>query len=148
MALYSQLDQNNKVVYIMFIEDQTITDENDIISDELFIQHMSTHHHNDFEENSRWVRSPYLREEDIDPKIRTYATSSATPKIGWTYNETTNLFDPKIPYDSWIYDESIRYWKAPIELPDQINDYAWDEDVYKADNTKGWILLTLPPNII
>jgi hypothetical protein len=35
-------------------------------------------------------------------------------------------------------------WQAPISKPDDesVNKrYIWDENVYQADNTKGWVLI-------
>jgi hypothetical protein len=31
-------------------------------------------------------------------------------------------------------------WNSPINYPDDNKSYTWDEDVYQADNSKGWIL--------
>ena len=30
-------------------------------------------------------------------------------------------------------------WQAPITKPDDDKMYHWDEDVYQADNSKGWV---------
>jgi len=38
--------------------------------------------------------------------------------------------------------DSNNDWEAPIALPDDASDdkkYYWDEDVYQADNSKGWV---------
>jgi hypothetical protein len=32
------------------------------------------------------------------------------------------------PYSSWIWSEVENSWVAPIEKPDQVNNYIWDED--------------------
>jgi hypothetical protein len=44
------------------------------------------------------------------------------------------------PYASWTLDKDTWQWNAPITYPDDDKDYSWDEDVYQADNTKGWVL--------
>jgi len=38
------------------------------------------------------------------------------------------------PYPSWIYNETIQQWEAPISMPDDGQNYVWDE------STLSWIL--------
>ena len=42
------------------------------------------------------------------------------------------------PYASWTLADTW-LWLALIVYPDNGNMYSWDEDVYQADNTKGWV---------
>ena len=68
--------------------------------------------------------------------------------IGYTWDEENEIFWPKKPFDSWVKNISTASWDAPITYPNITNDGAnpvvwnwdinWDEDVYQADNTKGW----------
>lgn len=39
------------------------------------------------------------------------------------------------PYDSWIWDDNIKEWVAPIAKPDTENTYIWDEEL------TNWILV-------
>jgi len=69
--------------------------------------------------------------------------------VGYTYDEDNDVFLKPQPYGSWVLDSNL-IWKPPIELPSDANldrdtslpmkSYTWSEDVYKADNTKGWVL--------
>ena len=59
--------------------------------------------------------------------------------IGYTYDSTNDVFYVPKPYASWTLNTSTWYWEAPISLPDDGKDYIWDEDVYQADNSKGWV---------
>jgi hypothetical protein len=44
--------------------------------------------------------------------------------IGSTWNG--NEFIPKQPYPSWIWNDSIKEWQAPVSMPkDEL--YLWDE---------------------
>jgi hypothetical protein len=43
------------------------------------------------------------------------------------------------PYPSWVLDEDTCRYEAPIPYPTDDLMYSWDENVYQADNTKGWI---------
>ena len=59
--------------------------------------------------------------------------------IGYTYDSTNDVFYVPKPYASWTLNTSTWLWVAPITYPDDGNDYIWDEDVYQADNSKGWV---------
>ena len=66
---------------------------------------------------------------------------------GYTYDFAKNKFLAPQPFASWSLDSNDD-WQAPITYPSITDDGAdpvvwhygiwWDEDVYNADNTKGW----------
>ena len=47
--------------------------------------------------------------------------------VGYTYDETRDAFIPPKPFDSWVLDEDTCCWEAPIQYPQDENDYYWDE---------------------
>jgi hypothetical protein len=54
--------------------------------------------------------------------------------IGYTYDKTNNKFYPPKPYNSWVYDEELKSWLAPVSYPDdEENKYEWNE------NEQQWI---------
>jgi len=53
--------------------------------------------------------------------------------VGYTYNETEDIFLPPKPYDSWVLDTDNAKWKAPVDLPDDGNDYTWNEETTSWD---------------
>jgi hypothetical protein len=59
--------------------------------------------------------------------------------VGHTYDKTRDAFIPPQPYPSWTLVEDTCQWEAPITYPDDDKMYYWDEDIYQADNTKGWV---------
>ena len=59
--------------------------------------------------------------------------------IGYTYDSTNDVFYEPKPYASWTLGKNSWLWNPPITHPDDEKDYIWDEDVYQADNTKGWV---------
>lgn len=64
--------------------------------------------------------------------------------IGFTYDETNDVFYPPQPYSSWTLDSNW-IWQAPLPYPVVDNEeqsYVWDEDLYQSDNTLGWVLVT------
>jgi hypothetical protein len=46
--------------------------------------------------------------------------------IGFTYNESADVFVAPKPYPSWLLDANYD-WQAPIERPADGKRYAWDE---------------------
>tara|TARA_R100000935_G_C2723402_1_gene118907 strand:+ start:200 stop:571 length:372 start_codon:yes stop_codon:yes gene_type:complete len=58
--------------------------------------------------------------------------------IGHTYDADNDVFYSPKPYTSWVL-ASTWEWGAPITYPADGKDYTWNEDVYQADNTKGWV---------
>lgn len=52
------------------------------------------------------------------------------PGMGWIW--TGSEFRPPQPYPSWLWDNSIKEWVAPIPNP-EVGFSEWDE------STKSWI---------
>jgi hypothetical protein len=63
--------------------------------------------------------------------------------IGFTWDQTNDVFYPPQPYGSWTL-SSDWVWEAPIDYPDDGNAYIWNENAYQADTadpkTEGWEL--------
>lgn len=49
--------------------------------------------------------------------------------IGFTYSPTLDAFIPPQPYPSWLLDEDICFWYAPVPMPNDGRDYRWDESI-------------------
>ena len=49
--------------------------------------------------------------------------------IGYTYDEERDAFIPPKPFESWVLDETTCLWTAPVDMPDDGQDYVWDESV-------------------
>ena len=58
--------------------------------------------------------------------------------IGYTYDTDNDVFYAPRPYASWTLADTW-LWVCPIVYPDDNKRYTWDEDVYQADNSKGWV---------
>ena len=54
--------------------------------------------------------------------------------IGYTFDEQRNAFIPPKPFNSWILNETICQWEAPVAMPNDGQMYTWDENVV------NWIL--------
>jgi hypothetical protein len=53
--------------------------------------------------------------------------------IGYSYNETADLFVCPQPFASWSLDENYD-WQAPIDYPADGKLYSWDE------SNQAWVL--------
>lgn len=49
--------------------------------------------------------------------------------IGMTYDEARDAFIDPQPYASWVLDEDLCRWKAPIDYPTDGLMYAWNEEL-------------------
>jgi hypothetical protein len=47
--------------------------------------------------------------------------------IGYSYDPQRDAFIPPKPYPSWILDETSCLWRAPIAVPQDGKQYAWNE---------------------
>jgi hypothetical protein len=71
---------------------------------------------------------------------------------GMIYDSTRDVFYLSKPYASWTLNDSTCQWEAPLNTPDGYDSnqmptgevkkpIIWDEDLYQADNTKGWVII-------
>lgn len=55
--------------------------------------------------------------------------------VGYTYDPIRDAFIPPQPFQSWSLNEQTCLWDAPVQYPQDGNDYQWDE------NTLAWVML-------
>lgn len=48
--------------------------------------------------------------------------------IGFAYDKDRDAFIPPQPYASWTLDESSCLWEAPVPMPNDGNEYGWNEE--------------------
>jgi hypothetical protein len=104
MAHYAFLDENNIVTEVIVGVDETELIEG--LSPEEWYGNFR---------NQTCVRTSY------NNKIRKQYAS-----IGFTYNQTADVFIAPKPFDSWSLDSNYD-WQAPIERPADGKKYLWDE---------------------
>ena len=51
--------------------------------------------------------------------------------IGYKYDKQRDAFIPPKRHPSWIFDETICQFKAPVELPEDKRNIEWDEENIK-----------------
>jgi hypothetical protein len=117
---YAELNENNEVIYVAYMDNEIITDENGNEVEELGIQHLHHHHGS----HRRWVRTSYRG------NFRNKYAGQ-----GDTYREDLDMFISPSPYPSWILNEITGQWEASVSYPDDGNDYTWNEE------TQSWDLI-------
>ena len=69
--------------------------------------------------------------------------------IGMIYDADNDVFYPPKPEelpdgspagDTWILNKTTWSWELPVPYPADGYNYKWDNELYKSDNTKGWVL--------
>ena len=56
--------------------------------------------------------------------------------IGYTYDFARDAFIPPKPFDSWTLNENSCLWEAPVAMPNDGQQYEWNEE------TTSWDLIT------
>tara|TARA_B100001057_G_C22145932_1_gene680034 strand:+ start:131 stop:520 length:390 start_codon:yes stop_codon:yes gene_type:complete len=59
--------------------------------------------------------------------------------VGFVYDSDKDAFYESQPHASWTLNNTTYIWEPPNAKPDDGNSYVWNESVYQADNTKGWV---------
>ena len=135
MKIFAKLDENNVVTKVVVVSNDVATNEEAGVS---------------------YLRDLY-KEPTANWKMTSYNTIGGIHKLGgtpfrknfagknYTYDQTKDAFIPPKPHPSWILNEDIWDWVAPIPYPntyinnivnihnEQIPDtYFWNEE------TKTW----------
>jgi hypothetical protein len=133
MAHFAELNSANKVLRVTVVENKDTADVNGVEKEYIGQAHLEK------------VLGGTWKQTSYNANMRgNYAGK------GYTYFVDQDLFMPPKPYTSWNMVTASATWNAPITMPSLTEEeesalkfYSWDEDVYQADNTKGWVLKTL-----
>ena len=49
--------------------------------------------------------------------------------VGYSYDETLDVFLPPKPHASWTLNETCYCWEAPVVMPDDGGRYVWVEEL-------------------
>ena len=53
--------------------------------------------------------------------------------VGYTYDETNDVFIAPKPYESWVLNTTKWIWEAPVALPSNDKQYDWNEETTSWD---------------
>jgi len=119
MAHFAQLDENNTVTQVVVVCDVDTCNEEGFEVEEIGQQFLK----NMYGEETTWLKTSY------NGNIRkNYAG------IGYKYEEKLDSFIPPKPFESWILDEDLYYYVAPVSKPQEEDKiYFWNEE------TQEWV---------
>tara|TARA_R110002126_G_scaffold72284_1_gene180693 strand:+ start:127 stop:492 length:366 start_codon:yes stop_codon:yes gene_type:complete len=120
MAHYAQVNSDGVVVQVLVMDNDMETNKGEAACIAWLQKNVN---------DDEWVKTSY------NANIRKQYAG-----IGYTYDSDKDIFIIPQPFASWSLD-SDNDWKPPITEPDDDKNYYWDEDVYNADNSKGWVLV-------
>ena len=118
MAHFAQLDENNIVLQVIVVSDESTSTEDGLENENVGIAFCRKL----LGENTNWKQTSY------NARFRkNYAG------IGYTYNEILDGFIAPKPYPSWLLDEETCRWYSPVPFPTDENRYFWNEETLTWD---------------
>ena len=139
MATFAKLDLNNIVMEVLVVHNNELLDSNGVEQEANGIAFLTN-----LTGDSLWKQTSYNTRgnvhygEDGEPD-EGIALRGNYAGIGYTYDADNDVFYEPKPYASWTLGTNSWLWNPPITYPDDDIQYVWDEDLYQADNTKGWV---------
>ena len=129
MAHFAELE-NNIVIRVTVVDNKDILDENGQESEQKGIEFCTNLL------GGTWKQTSYNTQAGQHtlggtPFRKNYAG------IGFTYDEARDAFISPKPYNSWLLNETTCNWIAPVDMPDDIKNYDWDEA------TTSWVKIVL-----
>jgi hypothetical protein len=94
---------------------------------------------NTFSDSQNWIETSYNTRGNLHYPPNSIIPDKKVPLrgnyagIGYTYDLVNDVFYAPQPYPSWILNNSTWTWEAPTSMPNDGNNYAWDEP------TLSWI---------
>lgn len=110
MAHFAQIDQNNVVLQVIVVHNNELLD-NGVESEAKGIAFCQS-----LFPGTNWVQTSYNGN-----MRKNYAG------VGFTYDAGRDAFIPPKPYSSWVLNETICRWEAPVPYPQDGKNYRWDE---------------------
>ena len=125
MAHFVKIDNSNKVVQVVVLDDKDTQDENGNEVESIGAKYL----HDGF--GGTWLRTSYNTQGNIHSLGGTPFRKNCAG-TGYTYDETRDAFIAPQPYPSWTLTEDTCLWDAPVAHPDDGKLYDWNED------TQAW----------
>jgi len=88
----------------------------------------------------QWIQTSYNTRGGVHYNPETGEPSADQSKalrknyagIGYSYDAQRDAFMPPKPYASWVLNEQTCLWDAPVAMPNDGGNYAWNE------STQAW----------
>tara|TARA_R100001163_G_scaffold54720_1_gene42050 strand:+ start:1689 stop:2195 length:507 start_codon:yes stop_codon:yes gene_type:complete len=165
MAHFAKLDENNVVLRVDVLNNEVITDENEVEQEQLGIDFLKNHYKNHYgEPDSNWKQTSYNTHLGVH-KLGGTPFRMNYAQIGGTYDPENDRFINVKPYSTYVGPNDKGSWDPPIPEPsvqtytnsegDEVRyviDYdndnirwkgmkSWDEDefnYYWNESTSSW----------
>lgn len=110
MAHYAEIDNNSKVIRVLRVADDK---DQDWLSN-IF--------------GGTWIQTSYntlggVHSEGKNPLRKNFAG------VGFSYDSELDAFIPPQPFSNWILDEQTGQWTPPKPMPEEANDWQWNEEL-------------------
>ena len=112
MAHFAKIGLNNKVINVVSVNDNVLLDADGIEQEVLGVEFLET-----LTGWSLWKQTSY------NTNLRKNFAG-----IGYTYDEDRDAFIPKKPFASWTLNETTCIYNAPVDKPDDGENYNWNEE--------------------
>lgn len=136
MAHYAKISEDSKVLSVEVVADADTYNENGVEDETIGINFLIEIHGWPL-----WKKCSYNtcggKHYDADGNESTDQSKAFRknyPSIGYTWDEDRDAFYEPKPFNSWILNETTCLWEAPVAMPDDGQDYRWDEP------TTNWVL--------
>jgi hypothetical protein len=130
MATFAKIGLNNKVIEVLSVHNNELLDSNGVEQEVNGIDFLT-----------KLTGYPVWKQTSYNT-IGGVHSSGGTPLrknhagIGYTYDEDRDAFIAPKPFNSWILNEDTCRWEAPVAMPDDGQDYKWNETI------QNWELTT------
>lgn len=121
MAHFCKLDDNNKVLDTVVVNNSVITDDQGVEHENKGIEFLTS-----LFPNTRWVQTSYNG---------SFRKQYAYPD--YTYDAEQDLFVAPQPYPSWNLDENNE-WQPPVPFPEHMTGLQWSEADVNWMPIPGW----------
>ena len=121
MASFAKIGLNNKVIEVNSVHNDVLKDSNGIEQENIGIDFLTK-----LTGWAIWKQTSYNTQGGIHTKGGTPLRKNHAG-IGYTYDEDRDAFIPKKPYNSWILNEQTCLWEAPVAMPQDGNEYNWND---------------------
>jgi hypothetical protein len=122
MAHFANLDSDNKVVLVLFVDNSDCLGGNSNEIEAAGITHLQKHHP---EITGTWKQTSYNK---------TFRKNYAG--IGYTYDVQRDAFIPPKSYPSWVLNETTCDWESPVARPSSYQEktmLSWNESAQTWD---------------
>ena len=126
MASFAKIGLNSKVIGIVSVHNETITDANGNEQENLGISYLTELTHWPIWKQTSYNTYSGIHKLGNTPFRKNFAT------IGGKYDEDRDAFIPAKPYDSWTLNETTCQWEPPTEMPTD-GHYVWNEETQQWD---------------